>query len=211
MDVTLYGADSGRAARAKWTLDEAGVEYTSVDRSDLAGPGDPKPQGLADLVELQRKYHPLGKAPVIVIDGETLFESAAICTHIADRVPEADLIAKPGTFARAEHDQWVSFSLTEMDSWLWNSTVNSFVLPEEKRITAGFGQNVEMFKRSALVLEAHLAGHDYLVEDRFTVTDIVAGWSVNWGWRQGHLDACPALGRYLDRLWARPRCALVRD
>ena len=55
-----------------------------------------------------------------VIDGRNLFESAAICTHIADRVPDADLIAKSGTFARAEHDQWVSFCLTEMEAWLSN-------------------------------------------------------------------------------------------
>jgi len=211
MNVTLYGADASRSARCQWTLDEARVDYTSIDRSDLASPGEPKPNRLADLVELQRQFHPLGKAPVIVIDGQTLFESAAICTYIADRVPDADLVAKPGTFARAEHDQWVAFCLSELESWLWNSAVNTIVLPEEKRISAGLEQNVNMFKRSALVLDAHLAQHDYLVEDRFSVTDIIVGWCLNWGRRQGHLGECPALGRYLERLLARPLCALARD
>jgi glutathione S-transferase len=98
-----------------------------------------------------------------------------------------------------------------MEAWLWNSAVNTFVLPEEKRISAGLKQNVKMFKRSALVLDAHLAQHDYLVEDRFSVTDIIVGWCLNWGRRQGHLGEWPALGRYLERLLARPLCALARD
>ena len=196
MNVTLYGVGANRSARCRWTLDEAGVEYTSIDRHDLSGPDELK------------QYHPLAKTPAAVIDGQSLFESAAICTYIADRVPTADLVAKPGTFARAEHDQWVAFCLTEMEAWLWNSAVNTFVLPEEKRISAGLEQNAEMFKRSASVLDVHLAQHDYLVEDRFTVTDIIVGWCLNWGRRHGHLDEYPALGRYLERLMARPLCAL---
>jgi len=197
MNVTLYGAAGNRTVRCLWTLGEAGVEYTFIDRDDLASR------------EELRQFHPLAKVPAAVIDGQTLFESAAICTHIADRVPDADLITKPGTFARAEHNQWVSFCLTEMEAWLWNSFVNTYVLPEDERISAGLEQNTKMFKRAASVLDAHLAEHDYLVEDRFTVTDIVVGWCVNWGHRQGHLGDCPALGRYLERLLARPRCALA--
>ena len=199
MNVTLYGAGGNRTVRCLWTLDEAGVEYTFIDRDDLASR------------EELRRFHPLAKVPVAVIDGQTLFESAAICTYVADRVPDADLISRPGTIARAEHDQWVAFCLTEMEAWLWNSAVNTFVLPEEQRISAGLEQNAEMFKRSASVLDAHLAGHDYLVEDRFTVTDIIVGWCLNWGRRQGFLGERPALGRYLERLMTRLHCSLARD
>ena len=158
-----------------------------------------------------RRYHPLAKMPAAVIDGRPLLESAAISTYIADRVPAAKLIAAPGTFARAEHDQWVAFCLAEMEAWLWNNAVNQYVLPEERRITATFEQNVHMFKRSAAVVEAHLAQHDYLVEDRFTVTDIIVGWCLNWARRLGHLEEFPPLNRYVQRLLARPLCALARD
>ena len=199
MKVTLYGVGTNRSARCRWALDEAGVAFTEVDK-----------RALADRDAL-RQFHPLAKIPAAVIDGRTLFESAAICTYIADRVPAANLIAKPGSFARAEHDQWVAYCLTEMEAWLWNSAVNKFVLPEAKRVSAGLEQNVEMFKRSVLVLDAHLARHDYLVEDRFTVTDIIVGWCVNWARRQAYLDECPAVRRYLERLLARPLCALARD
>ena len=199
MEVTLFGTGTNRSARCQWTLQEAGIEYAAIDRRDMAS-----------LEEMQR-YHPLAKIPAAVIDGRALFESAAICTHIADRVPAMNLIAAPGTFARAEHDQWVAFCLTEMEAWLWNTAVNQYVLPEERRITAGFEQNVKMFKRSAAVAEAHLARNDYLVENRFTVTDIIVGWCLNWARRLGHLEEFPALRRYVERLLARPLCALARD
>ena len=199
MKVTLYGVGVNRSARCRWALQEAGVKYDAIDRRDLAS---------ADEL---RQFHPLAKVPAAVIDGQTLFESSAICTYIADRAPSANLIASPGAFARAEHDQWVAFCLTEMESWLWNTYVNTSVLPEEQRVSAGLEQNVAMFKRSALVLDAHLAQHDYVVEDRFTVTDIIVGWCVNWGRRQELLGECPALVRYMQRLLARPLCALTRD
>ena len=199
MEVTLFGTGTNRSARCQWTLQEAGIEYAAIDRRDMTS------------LEEMRRYHPLAKIPAAVIDGRPLLESAAICTYIADRVPAAKLIAAPGTFARAEHDQWVAFCLAEMEAWLWNNAVNQYVLPEERRITATFEQNVHMFKRSAAVVEAHLAQHDYLVEDRFTVTDIIVGWCLNWARRLGHLEEFPALGRYVQRLLARPLCALARD
>ena len=199
MEVTLFGTGTNRSARCQWTLQEAGIDYAEIDRNKLAS------------VEDMRRYHPLAKIPAAVIDGRPLFESAAICTYIADRVSGAKLIAEPGSFARAEHDQWVAFCLSEMEAWLWNTAVNTYVLPEGRRITAGFEQNAKMFRRSAAVVEAHLAETDYLVEDRFTVTDIIVGWCLNWAGRLGHLEEFPALRRYVQRLLARPLCALARE
>lgn len=55
----------------------------------------------------------MGKVPAVVIDGEPLFEAAAICTYLAGLVPEKGLIAPSGTREGALHLQWVSFALTE--------------------------------------------------------------------------------------------------
>ncbi len=199
MEVTLYGTGSNRSARCTWTLAEAGIAYTQLDRDDLA-----------NATEV-RKVSKLGKIPVAIIDGQTLLESAAICTYIADRSPDASLISKPGSFARAQHDQWVSFCLSELEAWLWNSAVNQYVLPEHKRITAGLEQNETMFRRGLRVVETHLADHNYLVAECFSVTDIIVGWCLNWGRRQGYLDQSPATQDYLARLLDRPLCTLAWD
>jgi glutathione S-transferase len=199
LEVTLYGAGTSRSARCRWALAEAEIEFELIERP-----------GLARSDEL-RKFHPLAKLPVAVFDGQVLFESAAICTYIADHANTPGLITAPGTWGRAMHDQWVSYCLTEMEAWLWNTAVNSFALPEAERITAGFEQNIEMFKRSLVGMEAHLAVHDFFVEDRFTVTDIICGWTLNWGRRQGHLDDAPAAQRYVQRLLQRPLCTFASD
>ena len=199
MEITLYESGTSRSARCRWTLLETGISFTSVARSGLA------------RSEEVRALQPLGKLPVAVIDGKALFESAAICTYLADHAPDVDLIAKPGSWARGLHDQWTSFALTEMEAWLWNTAVNKFVLPPEQRIEAGFEQNAMMFGRGAAALNDVLSHQDYLVEDRFTVTDIIVSWTVNWGRRQGLLDGLDGLQAYLERLFERPHCALAKD
>ena len=199
MDITLYESGTSRSARCRWTLLEAGISFESVARPNLAR---------SDEVKALR---PLGKLPVAIIDGRALFESAAICTYIADHASGIDLIAKPGSWGRGQHDQWTSFVLTEMEAWLWNTAVNTFVLPEEQRIDAGFEQNAMMFERSAAALNDVLLRKDFLVEDRFTVTDIIAGWTVNWGRRQGLLDGLSGLQADLERLFERPHCPFAQD
>jgi len=199
VDVTLYESGTSRSARCRWTLLEIGVPFKSVARPNLAR---------SDEVKL---VHPLGKLPVAIIDGKALFESAAICTYLADHAPDVDLIAEPGSWARGQHDQWTSFALTEMEAWLWNTAVNKFVLPPDQRVDAGFEQNAMMYVRGAVALNEVLLRQDYLVEGRFTVTDIIVGWTVNWGRRQGLLDGLAGLQAYLERLFERPNCTFAKD
>ena len=98
-DIKLYELGPTRSARCRWTLREAGLEYESIGNT-------PDIIGSAEL----RAVHPLGKLPAAVIDGRPLFESAAICTAIADLVPARGLVGPSGSWARALHDQWVCFA-----------------------------------------------------------------------------------------------------
>ena len=123
--------------------------------------------------------HPLGKLPAALIDGKPLFESAVISTVIADLAPDKNLVAKPGSWGRTLPDQWTHFAATEMEAWLWLNQLNSFLLPEEKRVTGNMEQNIGMFKRGAAAMDRELGEVDYLVENRFTVADIIVGYTVN--------------------------------
>ena len=199
MEITLYESGTTRSARCRWTLLEAGISFKSMARpNQIAGDKD-------------SALHPLGKLPVAIIDGNILFESAAICTHIADRAPNGHLIGEAGSWARAQHDQWTSFVLTEMEAWLWNTAMNKFVLPPDQRIDTGFEQNAMIFKRAASALNDVLLRKDFLIENRFTVTDIIVGWTVNWGRRQGLLTSLEGLQEYLKRLLGRPYCPFAKD
>ena len=196
LNITLYEYGPSRSKQARWALLELGLEFQSISGLEILHS------------EELNKVNPMGKVPAIVINGEPLFEAAAICTYLADLVPEKKLIAPSGTRERALHLQWVSFALTEMEAYLWSNARNTFVLPEEQRITALFDQNKKAFVHAAEVLDKALEGKDYLVGDQFSVTDILVGFTVNWGDLSGLLLQMPNLQIYLARLKERPHCTL---
>jgi glutathione S-transferase len=196
LDITLYEYGPSRSKQVRWTLLELGLEFRAVEGSDILHSDE--------LV----KVNPMGKVPAVVINGEPLFEAAAICSHLADLVPEKYLIAPSGTRERALHMQWVSFALTEMEAYLWSNARNTFVLPEELRITALFEQNARAYVKAAKVLDKVLQDTDYLVGNRFSVTDILVGFVLNWGNQVKLLDKTPSLQSYLARLKEREHCTL---
>ncbi len=196
LDITLYEYGPSRSKQARWALQELGLEFKSIAGMEILHSDE------------LNQINPMGKVPAVVINGEPLFEAAAICTYLADLVPEKGLIAASGTRERALHLQWVSFALTEMEAYLWSNARNTFVLPEEQRITALFEQNNKAFLHAVKVLDKALENTDYLVGNRFSVTDILVGFTVNWGNLMGLLENTPNLQKYLARLKERPDCTL---
>jgi glutathione S-transferase len=180
---------------------EAGIPYESIGNK----------VGVIGSEELKR-VHPLGKLPAALIDGRPLFESAAIVTAIADLVPEKNLIARHGTWERNLHYQWTSFALTEMEAHLQSSEANSsdFLLPESQQVRAIIAQNAMFCRRAAAVLDEVLAESDYLVENRFSATDVIVGYTVSWCQEQKLLDGLSNLEAYFERLLAREHCTLKR-
>ena len=196
LDITLYEYSSSRSKQARWALLECDLEFKAIGGLEILHS------------EELNKVNPMGKVPAVVINGEPLFEAAAICTHLADLVPEKGLIFPSGSRERALHMQWVSFALTEMEAYLWSNARNTFVLPKEQRITALFKQNNLTFIHSAKVLEMVLSEKEYLVGDRFTMTDLLVGFTLGWGNGAGLLKDTPNLQKYLERLKERPHCTL---
>jgi len=195
-DIILYEYPPSRSKQARWALLECGLEFKAIGGLEILHS------------EELKKVNPMGKVPAVLINGEPLFEAAAICTCLADLVPEKGLIAPSGTRDRALHLQWVSFSLTELEAYLWSNARNQFVLPKEERITALFEQNNAAFKHAAGILEEVLSDTDFLIGNRFSITDILVGFTLSWGSGMRLLDDFPNLQAYLDRLKERPHCTL---
>lgn len=195
-DITLYEYGPSRSRQVRWTLLELEFDFKSIAGVELLHSDE------------LNKVNPMGKVPAVVIDGEPLFEAAAICTYLADLAPQKGLIAPSGTLERALHLQWVSFALSELEAFVWSNAKNTFVLPKEKRITALFEQNNEAYRHAAAVLDRIMEDKTYLVANRFSVTDIIVGFTLNWGHSTGLLAHTPNLVAYIDRLKERPHCTL---
>lgn len=149
--------------------------------------------------------------PAIVDDGRSLFESAAICTWLADSHPQKGLVAPSGSWERALHDQWVAFCLAELESHLWSTHRNTFLYPESRREPAVLEQNQAEGQKSLEVLNAHMAATPYLVGGRFTAADIIVGFAVNWARRLGWATGLTHCLAYNDRLLTLPNCPYTSD
>lgn len=199
MTITHYEFGPTRSQRVRWTLLELDIPFES--REDRA---------LIRSEELM-KVHPLGKLPAISDNGRALFESAAICTWLADSHPEKGLIAPSGSWDRVLHDQWCAYIMTEVEAHLWSSARNMFVYPEEQRIEAIHAQNAAEVKRALGPLDAHLAGNDFLVANKFSVADIFCGYATNWARRQVGFDGFSNVQAYNQRLLDMPLCPFSKD
>lgn len=199
MTIVHYEFTPTRSQRVHWTLAELGIAHESRNDRALIGSDELK------------KVHPLGKLPAITDNGRPLFESAAICTWLADSHPEKGLVAPSGTWERAQHDQWCAYIMTEIEAHLWSSARNTFIYPEEERLEVIHAQNAKELKRAMGPLDAHLKDNNFLVANTFSVTDIFCGFATNWARRFGHLEGFGNVQAYTMRLLDLPNCPFTKD
>lgn len=188
--LTVYHRQgAGRPIRLVWTLEEAGADYDLVVM-DLE-------QGKS-AEHLAR--HPLGRVPVLVDDQGPLFESTALCLHVAELYPDAGLLPPAGTHERALVQQWAIFAMTELEAPAIESYRQREINPEASATAA------ERARRSVAVLEQALEGSPpRLVGDQLTVADIVAGSVLRMAVsRLGIAESSPVLEEYFASFDERP-------
>jgi glutathione S-transferase len=146
-----------------------------------------------------RRRHPLERVPVLEDDEGLLFESTGLCLHVADLHADAALIAAVGTRQRALAYQWSLFAMTELEPAIIEAYRQRDDDPERSAAAA------ERFLRAAAAVEAVLEQNDYLIDDRFSVADIVVG-SVLMIAKRFDDPALlpPRITAYLGRLEQRP-------
>jgi glutathione S-transferase len=192
--MRLYYVPRTRASRPRWVLEELGIPYELV-RLDPARGETRSPEHLA--------RQPLGHVPVLEDGDRRVFESGAICLHLADRHPEKGLLPPPGSHERALVYQWVLFAATELEPPL--STLSAEARkPEGQRDAAVVADARARFQKAAAVLEPVLSGHSFLLGEAFSVADVFVGSVLAWGRSVRALEGLPAVEAYLARLRHRP-------
>jgi glutathione S-transferase len=192
--MKLFYVPKTRATRPRWVLEELGVPYELIRLQ--AGPA-----GTRGLEHLAR--NPLGHVPVLEDRGQFVFESGAICMHLADLFPESRLMPPPGTVDRAHVYQWVLFSIAEMEPPLIELSAEAKKPDVEKNASVSAGAR-ERFGKVVALLEAVLRDRKYLVGDAFGVADVMVGATLAWGRSLKLVEARPSLEGYLSRLRERP-------
>lgn len=143
--------------------------------------------------------NPRHYVPLLELDnGQRMSEVAVILQYLADR--------KPGTLAPLHADaeryglqEWLNFIGTELHKfyspWLFHPEVGPAAQDYVRVKIAGRYQ----------LIDQHLADHDYVFGDSFSLADAYLFVPVNWaGVAKTPLDAYPNIQAWFERMKARP-------
>lgn len=192
--MKLYEFGPTRSIRARWVLQELNVPFEAITVDMMKG----EHQQPAFL-----KINPAGKLPALVDGDLVLTESMAIVTYLAEKHPEKGFIPSD-LKQRAEFHKWIMFTATELEQPLWRISRNTNLYPPEKRQPTEVDRAAEDFKPMADVLDAHLAGREYLVGDRVTAADFALAYTLDWANEARLLGDLPRLQSYMTRMYQRP-------
>src|SRR6185503_1021873 len=149
-----------------------------------------------------KAIHPLGKSPVVEIDGKVLGESGAIVEYLAEREAGGKLAVAPNDPARADYLYWLHFAEV------------AAMLPLLLKLYVGMLGEAGGPLRAVRIypeIDSHLSHAnaalgqtDFFVDDRFTAADIQMGFVLDVANHRGGLDRYPNLVRARKAYQARP-------
>lgn len=170
----------------------AGVPFDQIDVPKL-GPPD---QAFLDI-------SPLNQVPVLILpDGQSMTESAAICILLAERHPEAGLAPAVSSPARADFLRWMTF----MSSVIYPADLRFYYahryMADPGGMEAVKEAAVAEMDRGFAVVDAALEGRDWLVGDRLSLADIYLVMLVAW---HPEVEKVRTAWPNIERLWAKLR------
>jgi glutathione S-transferase len=189
--ITLHHLNNSKSQRVLWLLEELGLDYDIRFYERQQGFAPPE----------MRAIHPLGKSPIVEIDGAVMAESGAIVEFLVDRFGGGKLAPAR---ASADYGRYL-----EMLHYAEGSASMPVVFP---LFLGAFGVESEAFQgyaTSQIALQLDyisglLAGRDYLVGNDFTAADLQLAFILQTARGLGFLQGRQDLQDYLARLEARP-------
>jgi glutathione S-transferase len=164
MDLKFYYAPMSASTRVHWALEELGVPYEKI-KLDLAAGDQQKPEYLA--------LNPNGKVPLLVADGQPIFESLAILLYLGERFGVDKGLFPPSNPDRAEALKWMvwgTVTLADAAARLARNTWDRF--PAEERNEKAAARAREDVIHALGVLNQALAGKEYLVGNQFSLVEV---------------------------------------
>ena len=198
--IELYYYPGNASLAVHILLEELGVPFT-LNLVDRANAGHKSPDYL--------KLNPNGLIPVVVDGDLVLYETAAICLHLADTHPEARLAPPLATPERAHFYKWFFWCSNTLQAMLMHYFYGERMVDEgDKAAAAQVKAHAEARIASMLdQLDAQVSTHGsaWLLGESYTAVDPFA--MLLCRWTRGFARparSLPHLGPYLQRVLARP-------
>jgi len=156
------------------------------------------------------KLNPTGRIPVLVEGGLVLYETAAICLHLADTHPAAQLAPPLASAERAHFYKWLVWLTNTLQAMLIHYFYPERLVDEgDERAAAQVKAHAEARIGAMLQqLDAQLAAHGgpWLLGTDYSAVDPFAWMLGRWtrGFATRPARDYPQLGPYLQRMLQRP-------
>lgn len=196
--ITLHHCPQSRSMRVLWLLEELGVPYRvqvrAFDKSLRA------PEFLS--------LSPAGRVPALEIDGERMFESAAIMEYLCERFPESGLGCLPGEPDRMAWLVWLHFAETISQHLAALTQQHILLYDDAMRSPVVMKLEAARLMKCYAAIEARLStpveNRDHLLTSGFSACDIAVGQAVYLGRYFARTEGFPELEKWMARNTARP-------
>ena len=186
--LKLYHASPSRSSIVVWMLEELGEPYELALVDFKTG---------ENLAPAYLAVNPMGKVPTLVDHGVAMTEVAAICCHLADKYPKAQLAPAVGDPQRGPYLSWLFWGPSCFEPSIIDHHLKR---PPGPRALMGWID----YATTLDILAKAVAQGPFLLGERFTAADVVVGAGVNWGLMFGTVEKRPEFVAYAERLRARP-------
>ena len=207
--IRVHHLNNSRSQRVLWLLEELGqpyevVRYARDAKTMLA------PQALRDL-------HPLGKSPVVELDGRMLVESGAIIEALVERFDPGHALspAPDDEDERLRYRQWLHYAegsamppllLTLVFARIRSAPVPFFARPIARGIA---DKAMQTFVGPQLAthlgyIEAELGAHPWFAGERFTAADIQMSFPLEAAVARAGTHVGPHIQAFVERIHALP-------
>lgn len=188
------------AARA--ALEEAGVEYATVDVH-------PRRRAEAPAFAV---VNPLQRVPALRDGDVDVYETGAVLLYLVERLPDAGLGPLPGDAGRGDLLRWVT--------WLADTLHGAYRPLDAPRFLTDDPVGHEGIRRKGrerldaygAYLERELADRQWCLGDTFSVADLYLYMLKGWeSYTDGYVLGGGALAAHFDRVGSRPAVVRTRE
>ena len=201
--ITFYYSLAPNPMKVALFLEEAGLPYEAVPVDTRKG---------EQFAAAFAAVNPNNKVPAIVDGDAVVFDSTAILLYLAEKT---GMFLPDGPVARGEMLSWLMFVATGVGPYSGQCVHFRHFAPEPKEYAVQ--RYVFEAQRHYGILDAHLAGREFMVGGVYTIVDMSL-----WGWARmvpfvlgdDAWAGMPNLKRWFDGVSARPavaRAVAIKD
>lgn len=196
-DIRVWGIETGRAMRVHWMALELNLDYDVIPITARSG---------ETSTDTFTAMNPKQKIPVLQHGSLVLTESAAIISYMSEVFPlHNGLFRGNDAETRAKINEWCYFVMTELDAH------SLYFIRRHDSLREIFGAEPtavasaeQYFKKQINAASKRMNdGQTYLVENQFSVADILMTTVLDWAILYD-LDVPKIVGKYRERVQMRP-------